>query len=123
MPSHVSAEVVSTWAAEFNLDDMDTVRVEEDTRDDTAAAAAVPAPELSVVFRTEKPAQSEQVDKLFDKPYEMPHPQYAKVLKSKKKGVKKERKRMDKFADMFDNAMNTMMDCEDDHQMSDDSEL
>jgi len=120
LPSHVSAEVVSSWAAEFNLDDLDMVRVEDDMRDNAEVA---PAPELSVVFKSDQRPHAEIVDKLFDKPYEMPHLQNSKVLKNKKRGIKRERKKMDKFADMFDNAMNSMMDCDDPNKMSDDSDL
>ena len=116
----MSAEVVTTWAAEFNLDDLDMVKVEDEMRENPEAA---PAPELSVVFRTDKAPQTEPVDKLFDKPYEVSHLQNSKVIKSKKRGIKRERKKMDKFADMFDNAMNSMMDCEDPNRMSDDSDL
>jgi len=119
LPSHVSSEVVTTWAAEFNLDDLEMVKVEDEMRDNTAAA---PAPELSVVFKSDKPPKTEAVDQLFDKPYEMPHLQNAKVMKSKKRGIKRERKKMDKFADMFDGAMNSMMDCDDPNNMSDDSD-
>ena len=116
----MSAEVVTTWAAEFNLDDLEMVKVEDEMRENTDAA---PAAELSVVFKSEKPPQTEAVDKLFDKPYEMPHLQNSKVMKSKKRGIKRERKKMDKFADMFDNAMTSMMDCDDPNKMSDDSDL
>lgn len=114
LPSHVSAEVVSTWAAEFNLDDLMAVRVdEEDSRGDTPAAA--PNPELSVVFKPHDATTvgPEAVDALFvDKPYEMPHLQNAKVVKERKREAKRSRKKMDKFADMFDGAMNSVMDCD-----------
>ncbi|XP_063673878.1 guanine nucleotide-binding protein-like 3-like protein [Bolinopsis microptera] len=120
IPAHVSAEVVTTWAAEFSLDDLEMPKVEDEMRDNTDAA---PAQELSVVFKTDKPPKVEAMDKLIeDKPYEMPHLQNSKVMKNKKRGLKRERKKMDKFSDMFDNAMNTMMDCEDPDEMSDDSD-
>ena len=117
----MSSEVVSTWAAEFDMEDLMAVRVEDDTRENTSSNA--PAPELSVVFNSEKTTQPEQIDKLFDKPYEIPHLQNSKVMKSKKKEIKRGRKKMDKFADMFDNAMNNVMDCEgDESDMSGDSD-
>ena len=95
-------------------------KVEDEMRDNTDAA---PAQELSVVFKTDKPPKVEAMDKLIeDKPYEMPHLQNSKVMKNKKRGIKRERKKMDKFSDMFDNAMNTMMDCEDPDEMCDDSD-
>lgn len=121
LPAHVSSEVVTTWAAEFNINDLETVKITDEVREEMEEA---PAPELSVVFKTDKPPQIEPVDKLFDKPYEVPHLQNAKVVKGKKKAKKRDRKKMDKFADMFDSAMNSMMDCEgDDSGMSDGSDL
>lgn len=99
LPSHISAEVVTTWAAEFNLQDLDTVTIADEMRTETDLAE--PLPELSVVFRTEKP---KDVTVEHCELYEQPHLQNNKEVKNKVRKVKRERKKMDKFSDMFDNA-------------------
>ena len=101
------------------MEDVMAVKVEDEMRENPTANA--PAAELSVVFNPDKPAQTEEVDKLFDKPYEVPHLQNSKVMKSKKKEIRRGRQKMDKFADLFDNAMNNVMDCDGD-SMSEDSD-
>jgi len=107
LPAHISAEVVTTWAAEFNLRDLDEVTIADEMRTDLAE----PLPEMSVVFRTEKPKDPtvEQCEL-----YEQPHLQNNKEVKNKVKKVKRERKKMDKFSDMFDNA------CQMEEESSDD---
>ena len=114
LPSHISTEVVAGWAAEFNLDKVDIVRVDEDSGN---AIADEYHPELSVNFKVDKPKE-EMVDKLFDKPYQVSHLQNSKLLKTAKKKVKRERKKMDKFSDMFENALNMDIDMASDDEMN-----
>ena len=70
--------MVTTWAAEFNLQDLDTVTIADEMRTETDLAE--PLPELSVVFRTEKP---KDVTVEHCELYEQPHLQNNKEVRSK----------------------------------------